>query len=98
MIDTLNALAADIHATATEKGWWDRDAGTDALIVLDESLELQREFAHGIGHHESTQCPGYRNDEIECADVIIAALSLARQQGWNIGGAVLAKAEFNKTR
>lgn len=29
---------------------------------------------------------------------IIAALSLARQQGWNIGGAVMAKAEFNKTR
>lgn len=103
----LNALAADIHLNAHKKGCYDVTKGMsrEALVVfllsrialihsdLSGALEAARAEPKFDLH-----CLAYMNWDIKLADAIIGILDLSVFSLVDIGGAVEAKHEYNKSR
>ncbi len=99
-----SAMSGEVHATATQKGFWDaancdaerdRDARAIALMhsELSEALEALRH-----GNPASEKIPAFTHAEEELADTIIRIMDFAQARGLNVAGAVVAKAEYNKGR
>jgi len=97
-IELFNLFAQDMNNLAHEKGWWDSERSDGEAIALMHSelsdcLEAFREgnpSDHNIMHRTSA--------EIELADCIIRIMDFAVQKGFNLGGAIIDKHQFNKTR
>lgn len=79
-------------------------AGTYSAINQSSLLSLAAsEISEALasirnGNPPDTHIPEYREVEVELADVIIRILSSAEEFGWDVIGAMSAKAEYNKTR
>jgi NTP pyrophosphatase (non-canonical NTP hydrolase) len=96
----INLLVRDLHQTAIEKGFWDKsqNVGEKLMLVnteLSEFLESYRKDYLSPDEH----CPDFSNQTIELADAVIRILDLA---GWlnihNLGDAIFAKWQYNKSR
>lgn len=103
----LNALAADIHKTASDKGWWDRDRSFGEVIALihSEASEALEEYRNDRGMVEVYSnaysfngAPKPEGVPIEFADIIIRVLDAAAHYGIDIETAVRMKMEYNTTR
>ena len=98
-VDEFNKLSIDIHNTAVEKGWWETERNDGEAIALmhselSEALEALRKDPKATDDHLSE----FLGVEAEFADVIIRIMDLSAKRGWNVGSAILAKAEYNKQR
>jgi len=94
----LQEFQRQVHQTAKEKGWWDtpREDGTLIALMhseLSEALEALRK-----GNPMDEHCPDYWSASVELADVIIRILDFAEWHDYDVIGAMLAKAEYNKGR
>lgn len=94
-----NNMAYDVHETAQSKGWWDNPRSDGECIALmhselSEALEAARVSPPVPDKH----CGLYLQIETELADTVIRIMDFAFQRGYDVGGAILAKHEFNKTR
>ena len=97
-IQAFNALAADIHATAREKGWWDRERNDGEMFAL-----MHSELSEGLeglrhGNPPDDKVPQFTSVEAELADVIIRIMDTSAARGWKVAEALVEKAEMNKTR
>ena len=104
---SLNHLAAEIHSTATEHGWWSepRSFGDICALIhseVSEALEVFREghdpiltFYSGDEASVSNKPEGV---PIELADVIIRVLDAAHQYGIDMDEAMRVKMAYNETR
>lgn len=97
-VQAWRALANDVNATARAKGWWDAERNNGEAIALMHS-ELS-EALEGLraGNPLDDKLPEFDVVETELADVVIRIMDLAQARGWRVAQAVVAKAEFNKTR
>ncbi len=94
----LNRFQKDIYETAQDKGWREKEIETGTAIALmyselSEALEADRK-----GNPPDDKIPEFTGLEAELADAIIRIFDFAQARRLNVIGAMLAKAEYNKTR
>ncbi len=102
--DGLTALTHKSHVAAHEAGWYrnpatgfpiDRNIGEMLMLIVSEVSEAME------GHRKDLpddKLPHRRMLEVEMADAIIRIGDLAGYLGLDLGGAVLEKMGYNRTR
>lgn len=104
--ENINNLVAYIHEDNVAAGWWNFPDGTDtrtnpytfsnklALVhsELSEALEADRKSLM------DDKLPHRLGREVELADAVIRIYDLAGAYGMDLGGALVEKMAYNKTR
>lgn len=105
-MSTLNALAAEIHQTAKDKGWWDDDRNFGEMIALahselSEALEAWRNEESPVWYEGASRKP--EGQAVELIDALIRILDILHYmrmngvQCFSIDQTIRAKMDYNKT-
>lgn len=94
----INNASREIHGWAKSKGWWDEPRPEGELIALMHSELSEGLEALRAGDPPDDKIPAYNGALAELADVFIRGMDFAAAKGWDLGGAILAKMEYNETR
>lgn len=97
--ESMTAIQEYVHTTSVNAGWWDDPLPLGTLISLmhselSEALEASRTGINTKDNH----LPERAAVEVEFADLVIRVMSAAEYYGWDLAGAIVEKAEYNRTR
>lgn len=91
------AMQRAVHETALSKGWEaKRNDGEGIALMHSELSETLEALRHG--NPTSDKIPEFTAVEEELADCVIRIMDFAVARGYDVAGAIVAKAAFNKTR
>jgi len=91
-------LQAEVHRTAVEHGWWERERPVGEVLMLAVTELAEAMEAYRDGNPGSEKIQGFSKVEEELADTIIRILDFAGGMGYDIDGALRAKMTYNETR
>ncbi len=96
MYENLNKLAEHCYNEAKQVGWHDtpREDGTMLALIhseISEALEGLRK------NQMDDHLPHRPMAEVELADALIRILDFAGMKGYDLGGAVREKLDYNRT-
>lgn len=100
----VNALVDAVHAQNVEAGWWhdlqtgeplERNTGELLALVHSEISEALEGDRKSLPDDKLPHRPMF---EVELADAVIRIADIAGGRGLDLGGAIVEKMEFNRTR
>ncbi len=95
-VAAFNVLAEEISETAKSKGWTKGNDSEAIMLMVTELAEACEALRHG--NPADDHIPDFSGVEAELADVIIHIMHFSHIRNLDVGQAVVAKIEFNKTR
>lgn len=104
MAKSLNAIRDYCHGTMRDMGWWtdletgglkDRNRGELLMLMVSEISEAMEGERKGL---QDDHLPHRKMAEVELADAIIRICDYAGAYGYDLGGALVEKMEYNKRR
>ena len=96
--EAFNHVSQVVHNMAVAHGWWETDRSDGELLALIHS-EVS-EALEGLRNNNppDDKVPEYSSAEVELADTIIRIMDMAAARHWDVGGALIAKIQYNDTR
>jgi NTP pyrophosphatase (non-canonical NTP hydrolase) len=93
----INAMCDVIHQRNREAGWWDkpREDGTLLMLCVSELAEAMEGSRKGL---MDDHLPHRKMEEVELGDAIIRICDYAGAKGYDLGGAILEKLQYNAHR
>lgn len=97
-ITAFNDVATEVHATAREKGWWDKERNDGEALMLMVCELAEACEALRAGNPPDDKVGEYSGVEVELGDVIIRLMDISKARGWRVAEAIEAKRAYNKGR
>lgn len=96
-IELLNKLSQDIYGDNKAKGFWDteRNVGELLMLMTSELAEALEAHRKDLPDDKLTHRSGL---EVELADCMIRIFDAAGGLGLDLGGAMVEKLEYNRSR
>lgn len=99
VVNTINSFAHECNANSRAHGFYDEPANLGEKIALMHSeLSEALEYARKDINAKSEKIPEFTGIEEEFADAVIRILDTAAEMKLNLGGAIIAKHAYNKSR
>jgi len=97
-LTAIQELVESVHDNAVKKGFYvtPPEEGTAIALMHSELSEALDSARHG--NPPSDHIPAFSGIEEELADVVIRIADWCGHKGYDLGGAILAKQEFNAGR
>ena len=96
--EVFNKVAEGVHQTAREKGWYNTERNKGELLMLMVTEIAEACEALRRGDLPDDKIKEFSGVEAELADVIIRIMDFSAAYGYQVGEALGAKINFNKTR
>lgn len=97
-IIALATMAARCNANASAHGFWPPEGRNKGEMIALMHSELSEMLEAVRKPRPDDHCPGFSNEEIEAADVLIRLMDYCAGNGLTLAAATLAKMEFNESR